>query len=60
VICIRCQEHEAPGPLGLCSACIVHTRLEVAMGLRRLDAYRDAWATFDEWLRRRGRGSAFA
>jgi hypothetical protein len=36
----------------------VHTRLEVAVGLRRLDAYLDAWAAFDEWLRRRG--SAYA
>jgi hypothetical protein len=58
--CIRCHEGSVPGPLGLCTACVVHTRLEVATGLRRFRAYLDAWAGFDDWLRRHGRGGAFA
>ena len=60
MLCVRCEVREAPGPLGLCPACLVHTRLEVAVGLRRFTAYLDSWAAFDDWLRRRGRGSAFA
>jgi hypothetical protein len=60
VVCVRCNEREAPGPLGLCTACRVHTRLEVAVGLRRFNEYLDAWAAFDDWLRRRGRGGAVA
>ena len=59
-ICIRCKEAPVSGALGLCASCVVHTRLEVATGLRRFRAYLDAWAGFDEWLRRRGRGGAFA
>ena len=58
--CIRCNEREAPEPLGLCAACVVHTRLEVADGLRRLGRYLTAWAAFGEWLDGRGRGRAIA
>jgi hypothetical protein len=58
--CIRCKEGSAPGPLGLCTTCVVHTRLEVVTGLRRLRIYLDAWAGFDDWLRAHGRGGAFA
>jgi hypothetical protein len=58
--CIRCNDASAPEPLGLCTPCAMHTRLEVVAGLRRLHNYLDAWANFDAWLRRRGRGSAFA
>jgi hypothetical protein len=59
MLCIRCNEREAPDPLGLCIACRVHTRLEVTVGQRRLHAYLDAWAAFDDRLRSRG-GGAFA
>jgi hypothetical protein len=58
--CIRCNEESAPDPLGLCTSCVVHTRLEVVTGMRRFRLYLEAWAGFDEWLRRNGRGGAFA
>ncbi len=58
--CIRCNKGSAPEPLGLCASCVMHTRVEVAAGLRRLGRYLNAWADFDEWLRAHGRGSAFA
>jgi hypothetical protein len=58
--CVRCNEREAPEPLGLCSPCVVHTRLEVSAGLRRLGNYLTAWADFDQWLHEHGRGGAFA
>jgi len=58
--CIRCNEREAPEPLGLCTACVVHTKLEVAEGLRRLGRYLTAWAAFDEWLDAHDGGSAIA
>jgi len=38
----------------------MYTRLEVAAGLRRFGRYLEAWAGFDDWLRRHRRGSAFA
>jgi hypothetical protein len=60
MLCIRCNEREAPDPLGLCTACRVHTRLEVTVGPMRLHAYLDAWAAFDDWLRSGGGGGAFA
>jgi hypothetical protein len=50
-MCIRCERHEAPAPLGLCHACSVQVRVEIAEGQRRLDAYLGAWAAFDAWLR---------
>ena len=58
--CIRCNDGSAPEPLGLCTSCVMYTRVEVSAGLRRLAKYLTAWADFDEWLRRHGRGSAFA
>lgn len=58
--CIRCNERQAPEPLGLCAPCVMHTRLEVASGLRRLGLYLTAWAAFDDWLRAHGRGGALA
>ena len=53
-MCVRCQEIEAPEPLGLCAACTIQTRLEVAEGTRRLEEYLGAWAAFGEWLAARG------
>jgi hypothetical protein len=58
--CIRCNAQQAPEPLGLCTSCVMHTRVEVSSGLRRLARYLDAWADFEAWLRSHGRGSAFA
>jgi hypothetical protein len=58
--CIRCREEPAPEPLGLCTPCAMHTRVEFVTGLRRLRLYLNAWADFDEWLRLNGRGGAFA
>jgi hypothetical protein len=58
--CIRCLTTTAPEPLGLCPACVVRTRLELASGLRRLTDYLAAWAAFDEWCRTRRDGTAFA
>jgi hypothetical protein len=52
-MCIRCQEAEAPGSLGLCAACAINTRVEVTDGLKRLTSYLVAWAAFEEWLRGR-------
>jgi hypothetical protein len=52
-MCIRCQNEEAPEPLGLCPVCAVQTRLEFGRGLRRLSDYLAAWAAFDAWLRDR-------
>jgi len=49
-MCIRCQQAEAPGSLGLCAACAMNTRVEVTDGLKRLTCYLHAWAAFDEWL----------
>jgi hypothetical protein len=60
MVCIRCNERQAPEPLGLCTSCVMYTRLEVAAGLRRFGRYLDAWAGFEDWLRRHRRGSAFA
>jgi hypothetical protein len=58
--CIRCNKDSAPEPLGLCTSCVMHTRLEVTAGLRRLGRYLSAWADFEQWLRAHGRGTAFA
>ena len=57
-MCIRCQNHEAPEPLGLCPVCSVQTRLEFGRGLRRLSEYLAAWAAFDAWLREHERAPA--
>jgi hypothetical protein len=53
-MCIRCGDHEAPGPLGFCSACVVQARVEATRGFRRLTEYLAAWAAFDEWCRSSG------
>jgi hypothetical protein len=53
-MCVRCHEIAAPEPLGLCAACTIQTRLEVAEGTRRLEEYLAAWAAFGEWLEARG------
>jgi hypothetical protein len=50
-MCIRCQQAEAPGSLGLCAACAVNTRVEVTDGLKRLGDYLVACAAFERWLR---------
>lgn len=52
-MCIRCRQAEAPQPLGLCAPCAMHTRIEIAEGLRRLAGYLAAWAAFEDWLRER-------
>jgi hypothetical protein len=52
-MCVRCHAAEAPEPLGLCTPCALHARLEIVAGMKRLCAYLAAWAAFDEWLRRR-------
>jgi hypothetical protein len=54
-MCIRCQEGQAPEPLGLCAACVLQTRVEISAGLRRLQGYLDAWAAFQTWLAETGR-----
>jgi len=54
--CVRCREAEVSGPLSLCADCSVETKDECSSGLIRLGQYLAAWAAFDEWLRRRGRG----
>ncbi len=51
-MCVRCRENEAPEPLGLCPTCVVHTRIELSDGFRRLSRYLGAWSAFDDWLRR--------
>jgi len=53
-MCIRCRQHEAPEPLGLCATCVVHTRVELGAGMRELVSYLGAWAAFTEWLEERG------
>jgi hypothetical protein len=53
-LCIRCRAEEAPEPLGLCTACVLHTRIEIGAGLSRLAQYLASWAAFDDWLRARG------
>ena len=52
-MCIRCRQTDASGPLELCSACTVRTRIEVSSGLRRLASYLASWAAFEEWCRLR-------
>jgi hypothetical protein len=55
-MCIRCHTVDIAEPLDLCPSCSVHTRIELATGLRRLAEYLAAWAAFDEWcLKHRGR-----
>jgi hypothetical protein len=56
--CIRCTTAKAPEPLGLCTTCVVQTRIELASGIRRLGEYLAAWAAFDDWCRSRGAGPA--
>jgi hypothetical protein len=53
-MCIRCGETQAPEPLGLCAACVMHTRVEIVDGLKRLSRYLAAWAAFDDYLRQEG------
>jgi hypothetical protein len=50
-MCIRCQDAEAPGSLGLCAACAMNTRAELTDGFRMLGTYLTAWAAFEDWLR---------
>jgi hypothetical protein len=38
-MCVRCERSCAPGPLGLCPACVMATRDEVTEGLRQLVEY---------------------
>jgi hypothetical protein len=52
-VCVRCLATDAPEPLGLCTACALNTRIEIAAGMQRLSAYLAAWAAFDDWLVRR-------
>lgn len=49
-MCIRCQNVDAPEPLGFCTACALNIRLEVFEGLGRLEGYLAAWAAFSDWL----------
>jgi hypothetical protein len=49
-MCVRCRSAKAPEPLGLCGACVMHTRIEVNAGFALLDEYLAAWAAFDHWL----------
>jgi hypothetical protein len=49
--CVRCRTAAAHEPPGYCPACVVHTRIEIVTGLRRLTEYLGAWAAFDEWCR---------
>lgn len=53
-MCIRCRSAEAPEPLGLCAACVMHTRVEIVDGLKRFSRYLAAWAAFEQWLREQG------
>jgi hypothetical protein len=57
-LCIRCRDAEAAEPGGYCPACAVHTRIELAVGLRRLTEYLSSWAAFGEWLAAHGRDPA--
>jgi hypothetical protein len=57
-MCVRCHEVDAPGPLGLCAACTIQTRLEIAEGTRRLEEYLAAWAAFEDWLEAHGARAA--
>jgi hypothetical protein len=56
--CIRCHSVETPDPAGYCPACVVHSRVEVVTGLRRLSQYLAAWAAFDEWCTSGGSDAA--
>jgi hypothetical protein len=58
--CVRCRTAAAPEPHGYCPACVVHTRIEIVTGLRRLTEYLGAWAAFDEWCRAQRNGHASA
>ena len=49
-MCIRCRAVEAPEPIGMCAMCVIHTRIEIIEGLKRLSRYLAAWAAFEEWL----------
>jgi hypothetical protein len=49
-LCIRCHEAEAAEPGGYCSACVVQSRIEFSVGLRRLSEYLSSWAAFGDWL----------
>lgn len=51
-MCIRCQDAQAPGSLGLCAACAMNTRVELTDGFRKLGTYLTAWAAFEDWLRK--------
>jgi hypothetical protein len=53
-MCIRCRQQEAPSPLGLCTVCVVHTRIELGDGFRKLGRYLGAWAAFSDWLEDQG------
>ena len=56
--CVRCRERRATGPLALCPTCATATRVELAVGLRRLGEYLSNWAAFDAWCRKSGSGPA--
>jgi hypothetical protein len=58
--CVRCRTAVAPEPPGYCPVCVVHTRIEIVTGLRRLTEYLGAWAAFDDWCRSRSNGTASA
>jgi hypothetical protein len=59
-MCIRCGDAEAPQPLGYCTTCALHAKVELTDGFRRMRQYLAAWAAFDEWLRTRDTGPAAA
>jgi hypothetical protein len=58
--CVRCRTAAAPELPGYCPVCVVHTRIEIVTGLRRLTEYLGAWAAFDDWCRTQRDGTASA
>jgi hypothetical protein len=58
--CVRCGTTAAREPSGYCPTCVIHTRIEIVTGLRRLTEYLAAWAAFDDWCRSRGAGPTSA
>ena len=59
-MCVRCGTTAAPESQGYCPTCVIHTRIEIVTGLRRLTEYLAAWAAFDDWCRSHGGGAASA
>ena len=58
---VRSLRHDGrEGAVGLLPTCVIHTRIEIVTGLRRLTEYLAAWAAFDDWCRAQGAGPTSA